>query len=269
MAVKKHIKQTTKTLLTLSALAGLSFTTAQAATTLAPNFYSEDFGTSVTPDDPDLVQDFRQQIGTGTLVSSHSALDYTQFAVQGDTGFSTDTGVLHLDSNTGGGTAATRMRSASVWIDTSTFTAGSFSVSFVVTNFTDGPGGDVAFNVFEGSGLDTGYITFRTGQNNGSGAFPSVTNTANGAPATFALIATPVTTIAGNGNVSVAFELTEAGTAGDYQALSWTQSRGLPAGGVSDTLDIDNINVVPEPGTYALIGGMLALSYVMLRRRRA
>ena len=26
--------------------------------------------------------------------------------------------------------------------------------------------------------------------------------------------------------------------------------------------------VVPEPGTYALIGGMLALGYVMVRRRR-
>ena len=260
------MKQTPKTLLTLSALVGCSFTAAQAATTLAPNFYSEDFGTSETPDDPGLVQQFRQQIGTGTLVSSHSALDYTQFAVQGDTGFSTDTGVLHLDSNTGGSTA--RMRSASVWIDTSTFTAGSFSVSFVVSNFTPGSGGDVAFNVFEGAGLDTGYITFRTGQNNGSGAYPNDTDEANGAPATFDLIATPVTTIAGNGIVSVAFELAEAGTAGDYLALSWTQSRGVPGDGVSDTLDIDSITVVPEPGTYALIGGMLALGSVMVRRRR-
>jgi hypothetical protein len=28
------------------------------------------------------------------------------------------------------------------------------------------------------------------------------------------------------------------------------------------------LRAVPEPGTYALIGGLLALSHVMLRRRR-
>jgi hypothetical protein len=28
------------------------------------------------------------------------------------------------------------------------------------------------------------------------------------------------------------------------------------------------LNVVPEPGTYALLGGFLALGYVMVRRRR-
>jgi hypothetical protein len=45
------------------------------------------------------------------------------------------------------------------------------------------------------------------------------------------------------------------------------------AGGLSGSIlsDGDSIylNVVPEPGTYALIGGLLALSYVAMRRRQA
>ena len=35
-------------------------------------------------------------------------------------------------------------------------------------------------------------------------------------------------------------------------------------------ISIDNFNMtaIPEPGTYALLGGLLALGHVMLRRRR-
>jgi len=31
--------------------------------------------------------------------------------------------------------------------------------------------------------------------------------------------------------------------------------------------DLITITIIPEPGTYALLGGLLSLSYVMLRRR--
>ena len=39
----------------------------------------------------------------------------------------------------------------------------------------------------------------------------------------------------------------------------------------NETVTVDNlsISVVPEPSSYALIGGLLALGYVMLRRRRS
>ena len=33
--------------------------------------------------------------------------------------------------------------------------------------------------------------------------------------------------------------------------------------------DLITLTIVPEPGNYALLGGLLALSYVMVRRRNA
>jgi hypothetical protein len=45
-------------------------------------------------------------------------------------------------------------------------------------------------------------------------------------------------------------------------------------GGWSSETGIANVNwvldatIIPEPGTYALLGGLLALGYVMVRRRR-
>jgi hypothetical protein len=30
---------------------------------------------------------------------------------------------------------------------------------------------------------------------------------------------------------------------------------------------VDDFGIIPEPGTYALLGGLFALSFVMVRRR--
>lgn len=244
----------------LTSVAGLGMHSAQAAVV-----YTQNFDTA-----PGIVKAFQQQIGTGTLVSGHSALNFEEFAVQGDTGFTVNTGVLVIDSNTGGNSSVSRKRSASVWLDTSGWAVGNYSVSFEISNYVSNPNGDVEFNVFEGAGLDTGYITIRTGQNNGTGAYPYDGNTANGSPATFAKITDTGTTITGNGAVNVDFTLSEAGVAGDYLAISWTQSRGIGSAGLADTFEVDNIIIqtaaVPEPSSAVLLG--VAGLTLGLRRRR-
>jgi hypothetical protein len=58
--------------------------------------------------------------------------------------------------------------------------------------------------------------------------------------------------------------ITVTGIAG----ATWTQDVDYTidlGDGSADTL---SLTIIPEPGTYALIGGMLALGYVMVRRRR-
>lgn len=79
--------------------------------------------------------------------------------------------------------------------------------------------------------------------------------------------------------IAASYTLIDSHDAGAMMGAGAFTIAGLGAEGVGWTLDItDNpntgttrdtvvLNVIPEPGTYALIGGLLALSYVMVRRR--
>ena len=60
-----------------------------------------------------------------------------------------------------------------------------------------------------------------------------------------------------------AFTIAGLGTEGVDWNLVITDNAG---GGANDTIVL---NVIPEPGSYALLGGLLALSSVMVRRRKA
>lgn len=57
--------------------------------------------------------------------------------------------------------------------------------------------------------------------------------------------------------------------------LNVTGSNSLVVGftynhnGASDFFNVDSLTVVPEPGTFALLAGMLGMVYVMLKRRQA
>lgn len=57
----------------------------------------------------------------------------------------------------------------------------------------------------------------------------------------------------------------------DVSNISYLNDAGFNYTLVQDTVGSGDIylNIIPEPGTYALLGGLLALSYVMLRRRKA
>lgn len=60
-------------------------------------------------------------------------------------------------------------------------------------------------------------------------------------------------------------------TAFDVGNISYLNDAGFNYTLVQDTVGSGDIflNIIPEPGTYALLGGMIALSYVMVRRGRS
>jgi len=65
----------------------------------------------------------------------------------------------------------------------------------------------------------------------------------------------------GTFSTSVFDSITIIGGTGDLTATAYNNDFGT-------TITLENITVVPEPSTYALIGGCFALSAVMLRRRQ-
>ncbi len=72
----------------------------------------------------------------------------------------------------------------------------------------------------------------------------------------------------GVSSISYDFTLTEAGSTGDYLVLGWGTRSAVSGGADSDSFSIDNITIVPEPSSAALLAGCFALTSIMLRRRR-
>jgi hypothetical protein len=115
--------------------------------------------------------------------------------------------------------------------DTKTYT-----LSFFGTRDTAGTR-ETVYSILDGSPLSSGIV-----QTSGTGAGSGGTGNDN-TLVTFSNIATN-----GSGKIDFSFGV-ESGSFGYLGAMSITQ--------------------IPEPGTYALIGGLYALSFVALRRRRA
>jgi len=203
-------------------------------------FYEEDFST-----DPGYVGNDPTSIGAAGGAGTY--FTFGQYNGTPEIGVTTDTGVLHIDSNTSGGSA--RSRGLSVFIDTSAALAGTYTVSFDVSNWVDGTG-TAGFKVLEGSGLDTGYLNIDNGDNNTAGGVPKRVNTST-APAFNEIgntwgAGTKGSGITGNGTVSFDVELTEAGVAGDYLALAWVQVRSTDTA-LAPKFDVDNVWVgVPD-----------------------
>jgi len=220
---------------------------------ITPLFYEEDFSV-----DPGYVGNGTTSIGADTN-GAGTTFTFGQYNGSGEIGETTDTGVLHIDSNTSGSSA--RSRGLSVFIDTSAVLAGTYTVSFDVSNWVDGTG-SAGFKVFEGSGLDTGYLDIDNGDNNTAGAAPKRVKTSTATWIALGDTGAGGTGISSNGTVSFDVELTEAGQAGDYLALAWTQVRTLGTA-LAPTFDVDNVwvGVGEKPGDlyneWALSFGLL------------
>jgi hypothetical protein len=137
-----------------------------------------------------------------------------------------------------------------------------------VTNYVQGAD-DSHFGVYEGNVAAASTLSLRVNSGNAaSNVYPQEDGSTG--TVTFGEIGLGVAITTGVTSISYDFTLTEAGNTGDYLVLGWgtRSANGGVTGTVSDAFNVDNITIVPEPGTYALLGGLLALSHVMLRRRR-
>jgi hypothetical protein len=205
--------------------------------------YEEDFSV-----DPGYVSANLSAIGA--VGSTYTYFTFGQYNGTPDIGVTTDTGVLHLDSNTSGGSA--RSRGLSVFIDTSAAPAGTYTVSFDVSNWVAGTG-SAGFSVCEGSGLNTSYMELDNADNNDAGSTPNFRG-----PAASTLLGTTGaggTGILGNGTYSFDVELIEAGQAGDYLALAWTQVRST-SDAVAPKFDVDNVVVDMAGGNQGISGDL-------------
>jgi hypothetical protein len=256
------MKTTTKTLFALSALAGLSFTTAQAVTITWDDGAGNDNwsdGANWVGDPANGPQDGESVVLTTT---AQSRLDYAWTIENGASLTSTATA---LDDEL-------VLQSDSVL---TLATGGTMDIAFMRPRFT--AGGD--FNIYAGASLNTGYY----GLGNISADIKyiadatSVTTWSNANIFDVGLdnltVDLTAYTIVGASSLTLV-DYTGGSLSNTFASVTVTDSSGTLTEGVDYTLDYTTgsnitLNVVPEPGTYALIGGMLALGYVMVRRRRA
>jgi len=263
------MKQTTKTLLTLSALAGLSFTAAQAAT-----FTWDDGGSGES------WSDAGNWDGTpaGIPATGVDSVELTQRSVL-DYEFTVATGQSIKDTvgshwfglgNSGwpavpaaqltlakGGEIDVSQLAARGGVTPGAANAPTFTIQDGATlTTTTGAGGGRPMNFIWEAGL-TSVTTWNTTSFTSDSSWLTV-DLAN------------YTIVGASSLTLVDYTGTNTGT---FASNTVTDSSGTLTEGVDYTIDYITdgnitLNIIPEPGTYALIGGMLALGTVMLRRRR-
>ncbi|WPJ95680.1 PEP-CTERM sorting domain-containing protein [Coraliomargarita algicola] len=162
-----------------------------------------------------------------------------------------------------GNTTENRFRGAGVWLNASTWAAGTVTVEFDAANFTAGTDSKAIFQAYAANNVDASNTVSLDLHGNflSADGLPVATGSAS-----IALLGTQQE-ITGNGNI--AFTFTYNGT-DDFIGLVFANLNAQSTG-TGNTVDIDNLTVstIPEPGTYALLAGLTGLAFVMVRRRRA
>jgi hypothetical protein len=244
----------TKTLFACSALASLSFTTAQAATVFNGGT-GGDFDTDwdngvVSSSNPGTVNTSASGLVRATAnFGGGWTIDHTA----GDLDFSA--GGWNVNGNGVGGTYNLSAGSISV-IGTGAQDKGNFLVNGIDFNLSGGAvSSELTFRITNGGAMNflagAGTLTSAAWKDTQDGTMNFVSGW--------------------TGFVNIASE-----TAASWKTMLATTLAGSTFDGVViTTANFDDnfivtgsvLTVVPEPGTYALIGGLLALGYVMVRRR--
>lgn len=138
-----------------------------------------------------------------------------------------------------------------------------YSGGLITTNFRNADGTD--FSLSGNTGMSRADATFSL-----TFAPASAADISNWASATLNITAT-VTTVGGSEIFSKTFLAGTATPSSNYVGyLFGTDNGNNPAPTVYDSFgSFDNLTLVPEPGTYALFAGFLALGLTLLRRRKA
>ncbi len=248
------------TLTGIAALAALSLTTVTQGVT---PFYEQDFTSAVTRAGTLGAMTYGtggtiQDGGFGHGGTDNHAAYYPPAFTTGVDGNMFMPSLITGSRNRGMSTAST------VYLDTSSWAAGDYNVTFDVADYVE-LANLSRFGVYKGNISDADPLTLRvmTGNSNNNNLEYPFNESA--LTVSFDQIGSGVN-ITSNTSISYDFTLTDAGNTGDYLVLGWGNQS--VANTSSDSFSVDNIAIVPEPGTYALIGGLLALSSVMLRRRR-
>jgi len=240
------MKTSLKNLITATA----ALTTLSAVPSYSTPIYSQDFSTA-----PNTVS-----VGSNATVGNGNTIPYEDVAFASFLSFDVSGGKMEFGQP---GISADTQYAAAIFLDTSGVTAGDYTWSFDILDYVAGGANTVSsYSLYEGN--NDGTLSVRLGAANNPTATYPIDEPAGAS--SFNLIGS-TTTFSGNGSVSVDFALTEAGSAGDYLALTWLSGETADQSGVANaTFSIDNIQVVPEPSTLALVGAGFGLLLAARRR---